>query len=330
MNTHSEEINLTFMETNARMHLKTNEKALPMKNIHIPEPCGENFQQMPATERGAYCAKCATDTFDFKGKTTEEIKGILMSQMGKKVCGQFTTNQLQELNEEFEAWTFTSTKSFQSGFLFALIAVFGLTLFSCTEQQQEADIISFQETTKTIMDNMNPENIATLAESDSSTANVSPDISIDYIGYDMIGGVIGYDWVEEKRIEPIEIIEPEILEYAIAGGISYTNVYADYITATVVDEYDEEGRVIPKEYSSLTFPNPTSSTSTLEIKVPKKGDFKIDLYDLNGQYLKSIYEGEIERGTFRQEYDLTDLPTGMYLVVIASKKYKETVRVSKI
>ncbi len=299
-----------------------------MRNIDIPQPCSENFHLMTPTERGAFCEKCSIDTYDFRDKTNDQIRGILKANMGQEVCGRFTGKQLEELNKDFEEWTFTSTKSFQSGFLFALIAVFGLTLFSCTDQQQETEIISFQETTKNIVDNINT-NVGTafVAEDSIQAEPIVPEIMLDYWEYE-IGGVLDYNYPQVVQ-EPLELIEPEIIR-GYAGGISYTQIYSDYVEKIVTDEYDENGNVIPKEYSSLTFPNPTSSTSTLEIKAPKKGDFKIDLYDLNGKFIQSIYEGEIERGIFRQEYDMTDLPTGMYLVTIVSRKYKETVRVSKI
>jgi len=301
-----------------------------MRNIDIPQPCSENFQLMTPTERGAFCEKCSIDTFDFRDKTNDQIRGILKANIGHEVCGRFTGKQLEELNKDFEEWTFSSTKSFQSGFLFALIAVFGLSLFSCADQQHETEIVSFQDATKEIVRNFEElkDNRTFAAASEEITGEAIP--QMEYVRYDYeIGGAIAYDFPEQPPIEPKEIIEPEIY-YGYDGGISYSQVYSEHLIAVSTEEYDEKGNVIPKEYSSLTFPNPASSTSTLEIKAPKKGDFQIDLYDMNGKFYRNIYTGEIERGTFRQEYDLTDLPTGMYLVTIISKKYKETVRVAKI
>ena len=62
------------------MHLTTkrikNESRQLMKNFTIPQHCNENFAEMTPTERGAFCNKCATDTFDFRTKKTEEIKQL--------------------------------------------------------------------------------------------------------------------------------------------------------------------------------------------------------------------------------------------------------------
>jgi hypothetical protein len=302
-----------------------------MRNIDIPQPCSENFQLMTPTERGAFCEKCSIDTFDFRDKTNDQIRGILKAHIGQEVCGRFTGKQLEELNKDFEEWTFSSTKSFQSGFLFALIAVFGLSLFSCADKQYETEIVSFQNVTKEIVRDFEAlkDNRTFAANPAEITGETVLPEQIAYIDYE-IGGAISYDYIEQPPLEPVEIIEPVEMYYGYDGGISYTDRYSEHLISTVTDEYDEKGNIIPKEYSSLTFPNPTSSTTTLEIKAPKKGDFQIDLYDMNGKFYRNIYSGEIERGTFRQEYDLSDLPTGMYLVTITSRKYKETVRVAKI
>lgn len=303
-----------------------------MRNINIPEPCNENFQLMTPTERGAFCEKCSIDTFDFRDKTNDQIRGILKAHIGQHVCGRFTHNQLEQLNRDFEEWTFSSTKSFQSGFLFALIAVFGLSLFSCTEKRHEAEIVSFQDITKEIVQQFEdirdnrvyaaqPEEIKGVPETPVTE-------EIEFESY--IGGGISYEWNEGTDAPVHELIESAERIYGYDGGISYTYDYAEHLISVSTDEYDDQGNLIPKEFSSLAFPNPTTSTSTLEIKAPVKGDFQIDLYDMNGKFYRTIYTGEIERGSFRREFDLTDLPTGMYLVTIVSKDYKETVRVAKI
>ena len=299
-----------------------------MKNIHIPEPCNENFNLMPPTERGAYCAKCSTDTFDFKGKSTDEIRQILKANLGKKVCGQITSTQLNALNQEFEQWTFTSTKSFQSGFLFALIAVFGLSLFSCSDNKQEADLLDFQNTTKAIVEQYDPSNYATVQEATSVQALEEEIPQIEYVDY-VTGGVMEYDFIGQVYEEPMVRVEPEIYE-VYGGAVAYTYDYIDYVKETVQDEYDENGNLIPKEFSGIAFPNPTSGNATLELKIPTTEQFKIAVYDMNGKLHQELFEGEITRGTFRQGFDLTDLTPGIYLVTIISKNTKEIIRVSKI
>ena len=48
-----------------------------------------------------------------------------------------------------------------------------------------------------------------------------------------------------------------------------------------------------------------------------------------GKHLRGIHKGEMERGTFMYPADLTDLQPRMYLIIIQSAGFKESVRVSK-
>jgi hypothetical protein len=298
-----------------------------MKNFTIPQPCNENFAAMTPTEQGAFCSKCETNTFDFRNKNTEQIKQILRAHVGKHICGQLTFEQEAKLNADFEAYSFKSTKTFQSAFLFSLIATFGLTLFSCNDQRQEAEITNFQETAKSILADAAPahEKLAFIDQEIVAKQEIEALVKEDFV------------WISDQQVElqeynfdEIQITSERI--YSYGGAMVYTAAYSDYLVATVdpVEEFDTEGRVIPTEFSSLAFPNPTSNNSTIEIKAPTSGQYQIDLYDMNGKHQTAIYSGSIERGTFQQEIEMSDLPPGMYLVTILSKEYKETVRISKI
>ncbi|NRA13451.1 MAG: hypothetical protein HRT57_16015 [Crocinitomicaceae bacterium] len=73
-----------------------------MKNLHIDSPCKENWNEMPSTDKGAHCQKCASDVFDFTNSSNTEIRSILLERSGQKVCGRYTEDQLESLNADFE------------------------------------------------------------------------------------------------------------------------------------------------------------------------------------------------------------------------------------
>ncbi len=320
------------METEVSVHPTTNAKHRLMKHFSIPQPCNENFNLMTPTERGAFCKKCATNTFDFRYKTPEEVKLILRQHVGQHICGRITSEQDAALNAEFEQWSFRSTKSFQSAFLFTLIAVFGLGLFSCSDQKHEQEIISFQQTAKTIMTQAQDwkAQIPEVKEKPIVLEKLEPLQQIrmpEAIPEELI--CIIHEDVLAPDFENLEIYE---YGYGMGGAMVMSYEFVDYLieTVPVVEEFDEKGIPIPTTYSALAFPNPTTDKSTIEIKLPASGEFQVDLYDMSGKLQRNIHSGEIERGTFRQEIEMTDLPPGMYLVTILSKEYKETVRISKI
>lgn len=100
--------------------------------IHIPDPCDENWDKMTPTEKGAFCQKCAIDVTDFTKKSPFEIRDILSEKFKneERSCGHIQQKQLQAVNDIGFYWK-NEQQRFQSVWMVSLLAVFGLTLFSC-------------------------------------------------------------------------------------------------------------------------------------------------------------------------------------------------------
>lgn len=278
---------------------------------------------MTPTEQGAYCEKCATNTFDFRNKNAEEINLILRQHLGQHVCGQLTQEQIDAMNTEFEQWSFRSQKSFQSAFVLSLLVVFGLGLFSCQDQRQATEINAFRQATQEIVNTYN---------------------TVDPLLSDAAFGAFtdASSFIPEEQPEEVE----EVWEISYGGAIAYDVAYGDYLYERYPDpeiievEYEapmwypeEEEQVIEAPapvFSAMAFPNPTTENVTLELQVPNDARYEIALFDMSGRFHGNLYSGEISAGQFRQPVELIDLPTGMYLIVIISDGLKETVRVNKL
>jgi len=102
-----------------------------MKPISIDKPCSENWGAMTPSQQGAFCGKCQIDVVDFSNKSSLEVKLILQENVGKHMCGRFKKTQLDTINLEYTNWETQSLRTFQSKFVYALVVVFGMTLFSC-------------------------------------------------------------------------------------------------------------------------------------------------------------------------------------------------------
>ncbi len=98
----------------------------------IEEPCHEDWSKMTRTEKGAFCKKCALEVVDFTGKSPFEIKELLIQEVANKqrTCGRITNYQLDQLNDDFFHWK-NDSERFRAIWVFSLLAVFGLGLFSC-------------------------------------------------------------------------------------------------------------------------------------------------------------------------------------------------------
>lgn len=114
-----------------------------MEKIKIIEPCHEKWSEFTPTQQGAFCKKCAIDVIDFSSKSNDEIKAILVSNT--KMCGRFTKTQLNDYNSDYTVWQNQSTSTFQSKFVFSLLLVFGLTLFSCTDTSKDSMVLGEME-----------------------------------------------------------------------------------------------------------------------------------------------------------------------------------------
>lgn len=304
-----------------------------MKNIGINKPCSENWNEMSKNEQGAFCQKCASQVHDFTKKSSTEIKQTLLSLVGQNVCGRITSAQEIELNADFNRWmNVQNKKSFQSQLLFALLLIFGLSLFSCENPQTEKNIKSIQKSitkaSKELPQTEDEQKDTILSE---MKMGFIPPVVVD----DFILGDMKMEYPIDLPVEePIECVKMgEIYSREIySGGMSYSREYRDFLVQEIKPvsvETDENGNVLPKTFEAKAFPNPAAGQTTVEIAVPTKGLFEITLFDMTGKLIESIFSGELDRGKFRKELDLTNLNPGVYLVNIISSDLKETVRIVK-
>ena len=72
------------------------------------------------------------------------------------------------------------------------------------------------------------------------------------------------------------------------------------------------------------FPNPARGKTTMHFKVNSTYQVFIDLYDIEGQKVKSVADGIYEPGEYKIETDLTGLPAGSYIYELKTGFYKDS------
>lgn len=300
-----------------------------MKNVGIQHACSEDWNKMTPTDKGAFCRKCAKQVYDFTNKPATEIKQILLELKDQEICGRMTFAQEKALNLEFEEWIQANRSNFQRLFITALLIVFGLTLFSCEDERDQHKIANAQTALTRALEAAQqtpakevpvetplifiPPNIVPV-----EIVSVAPDPEIPYLEI-------------EEELDEVQIIGYEDEQsYVTSGVMVMHNDYRNYLEKTTpAIETDENGIPYPTEFKALAFPNPAVENTTLEIQSPHKERMDINLYDTSGKLIREIHSGKIPKGTFRQSIDLNDLNSGVYLVIIQSRNFKETVRIVK-
>ena len=75
-------------------------------------------------------------------------------------------------------------------------------------------------------------------------------------------------------------------------------------------------------------PNPSSTTTWLELDAKANMDLSIQVFNLNGQQVASVFEGTVATGKQQIEVDVTSLNTGLYLLQIRSGEAQQTLKLN--
>ena len=62
--------------------------------LHIPEPCHENWNKMIPVEKGRFCGSCQKQVVDFTNMKDEQLIAFFKRESTGSVCGRFMQDQL--------------------------------------------------------------------------------------------------------------------------------------------------------------------------------------------------------------------------------------------
>lgn len=307
-------------------------KTTHMKNINIPKPCSENWNEMTPSEKGAFCQKCALDVYDFTNKSGNEIRDILTLNIGSRVCGRIEPKQLAELNHDFSAWQINNQRSYQRAWIFTLFVVFGMTLFSCEEDEVPV-VKKFQSTAQVILSNdAEPDSlIVDVPKTETTGTDKSQDIRMGHPDFiedpeiELLGEFVSYP-EENKPVEDSLVrVTATFPEQVLKGAMISTDHYENYL----IDKAKPTEVLKSTALSAFVYPNPAVNETTLKVNLPEKAKGEIELFALSGQKIRTIHSGRLQKGETEFALDITDLKTGNYLIVVLVGGKKETVQFSK-
>ena len=139
--------------------------------ISIPTPCHEDWNKMTPKEQGSFCSSCAKIVIDFTKMKREEIKQYFIEKKEEKTCGRFTVSQVELPNH-------VSNGKFLPKFAFALYLAFGLTLFSCAQNNNSPHVMCKVAHSYSQNDSLKPHHNDTLVMIDTLINNPMPEPTI--------------------------------------------------------------------------------------------------------------------------------------------------------
>ena len=172
-----------------------------------------------------------------------------------------------------------------------------------------------------------------LRENDIGTIQISGDGSI----WESIYSISGINFVDTVKIEVTEYIDSGVyLRFHIstdASGVA-SGWYVDDIhllvdTSLVILSNNDEKNIPINFHLSQNYPNPFNPTTSITFSTPIKQMVRIEVFDLQGRLINTIYEGIAQPGehTVRWEandYDHNAIPTGIYFYRLTAENYFKT------
>lgn len=92
---------------------------------------------------------------------------------------------------------------------------------------------------------------------------------------------------------------------------SMQNAISSALLATTIEENE-------MELELTLYPNPTSNSAIANINLKKQSDISITLFDLQGQMVKTIFNGILQTGSNDIPIATSELPSAMYLVRLSN------------
>jgi len=317
--------------------------------LSIKEPCNEDWLKMTPTEKGAFCQACALEVIDFTGKTPFEIRKMLQQEFApnQRTCMRITNFQMNQINDDFFQWK-NDAESFKAIWLFSLIAVFGLTLFSCQNTASKELVNQLQIETTQLLNEM--DSITTdLTEIENDTNLLKP--SLNDI---TITSIVGYPWEHEityQGIPPIDYRGMNLFDWktitlslegleVVYGGFAPekkdTSKFVEFLVATsnpfdvsylpsfpiqpIKKPIDNKNvqklaavmNTAGKKFNAFIHPNPVEISSRLFVQTTENIYLKISIFDsLSNQFI-STTETQLEEGKYALDLKLYDCATGKY------------------
>ncbi len=112
-----------------------------------------------------------------------------------------------------------------------------------------------------------------------------------------------------------------------AVGDHYEFVIADFdvnaIQKVVWSETGIEGsEYVPYGFTlEQNYPNPFNPTTSISFNIPDNKDISIDVFDLTGKKVATVFNGRMEAGTHNLTFDASDLASGTYVYQLTAGSF---------
>jgi photosystem II stability/assembly factor-like uncharacterized protein len=93
---------------------------------------------------------------------------------------------------------------------------------------------------------------------------------------------------------------------------------------------DRKGNIVPGRFAlQQNYPNPFNPQTTIEFSIPEEGFTTISIYDITGQWIRTLFSDYASKGTFKVSWDGRiesdeEAASGTYFYRLETKNFSET------
>ena len=287
-----------------------------MKTFGITKPCSENWETMTPNEKGAFCAKCAKNVFDWSGISRNEILNKMKEFAGQSLCAKMDNDQHDYFKEIFDSINYSEKTRMNYATVLSLFMVFGIGLFSFANHE---DLSTIKKAHQNFIEIVNTESPNDPEDSTLIQRRIAPrQLDIDQ--------VIDLDEITVRGSR--RAYTEQYYNSHIVGAMYIPHHHEiEELPTPEIQKLDENGNPLPKLFDALVYPNPTKGNVSLKIDLPEDQQLSFQLFDLSGREIQSFKTSDFVAGTRTQRLSLSVQTRGIYILNVVGKEYQKAIRV---
>ena len=96
-------------------------------------------------------------------------------------------------------------------------------------------------------------------------------------------------------------------------------------TLPTITSVEQVGEIVPNTYQLLqNFPNPFNPSTTIEFSLQKSGFVTLKVYNVLGQEVMTLVNGQKDAGTYRATFDARNMTSGTYFYTLTAGSFTQT------
>lgn len=128
-----------------------------------------------------------------------------------------------------------------------------------------------------------------------------------------------FNLTPENPVEYPDSTEFQVLSAYVMQLGTISPVKEGRIQADVLDELDEQGKLIPGQFQLFqNYPNPFNPETEIRYSIPESGVVQLKIYDSLGQEVKTLVNEYKQSGSYVIEWNAKNMSSGVYFYTLES------------